>query len=83
LPQDHKTLDGHLSYHDFDHNICVIQVQSPFHLPGKRFSSNVEVINFDKIRSRDVVTLVVAKKLPYWLQERLFQKVASLTVANV
>ncbi|KAF8732810.1 hypothetical protein HU200_015152 [Digitaria exilis] len=57
LLQDNKTLEGHLLYHDFFHNICVIQVQSPFHLPGKRFSSNVVAVNFDKICSRDVVTL--------------------------
>ncbi|CAD6255554.1 unnamed protein product [Miscanthus lutarioriparius] len=57
LLQDYKTLKGHLSYHDFYHNICVIQIQSPFHLPEKRFSSNMEAINFDKIYSRDVVTL--------------------------
>ncbi|TKW07489.1 hypothetical protein SEVIR_7G310800v4 [Setaria viridis] len=57
LLQDHKTLEGHLAYHDFYHNICVIRVQSPFHLPGKRFSSNIEAINFDKICSRDVVAL--------------------------
>ena len=35
----------------------MIQIQSPFHLPEKRFSSNMEAINFDKICSRDVVTL--------------------------
>ena len=35
----------------------MIQIQSPFHLPKKRFSSNMEAINFDKIYSRDVVTL--------------------------
>ncbi|XP_062204255.1 uncharacterized protein LOC133906387 [Phragmites australis] len=52
-----ETCEGHLLYQDFYHNICLIQIKPPVHLPEKGFSSNIEAINFDRSCSRDVVTL--------------------------
>ncbi|KAF8657915.1 hypothetical protein HU200_059725 [Digitaria exilis] len=55
--QNHETCKGHLLYHDFFYNICVIEIQYPVHLPKQGFSSNTEVASFDEGCSRDVVTL--------------------------
>lgn len=55
--QDHKTCKGHLLYHDFFYNICVIEIQYPVDLPKHGFSSNTKAVSFDESYSRDVVTL--------------------------
>ncbi|TVU22458.1 hypothetical protein EJB05_32155 [Eragrostis curvula] len=54
---NNETCEGKLVYHDFYHNICLVQIQSPVHLLEKGFSSNIDAIHFGKSRSRDVVTL--------------------------
>uniref|UniRef100_A0A0A9B0D2 PDZ domain-containing protein n=1 Tax=Arundo donax TaxID=35708 RepID=A0A0A9B0D2_ARUDO len=53
---NHETCEGHLLYHDFYYNICLIRIESPVNLPVKGISANIE-INFGKSCSRDVVTL--------------------------
>ncbi|TVU50949.1 hypothetical protein EJB05_02348, partial [Eragrostis curvula] len=53
--QNHETCKGNLLYYDFYYNICVIQIESPVHLPAKGFCS--QPINFDVCSSKDVVAL--------------------------
>ncbi|CAL5098234.1 unnamed protein product [Urochloa decumbens] len=55
--QNHQTCIGKLLYHDFYYNVCVVQIESPVHLPKQDFNSNIGVINFDESCSRDVVAL--------------------------
>ncbi|TVU22459.1 hypothetical protein EJB05_32156 [Eragrostis curvula] len=54
---NNETCEGKLVYHDFYHNICLIEIQSPIHLQEKGFSSNADAVHFGKSCSRDVVTL--------------------------
>ncbi|RCV36195.1 hypothetical protein SETIT_7G298800v2 [Setaria italica] len=55
--QNHETCKGHLLYHDFFYNICVIEIEYPVNLPKQGFSSNTKAVSFDESYSRDVVTL--------------------------
>uniref|UniRef100_A0A0E0LF90 PDZ domain-containing protein n=1 Tax=Oryza punctata TaxID=4537 RepID=A0A0E0LF90_ORYPU len=55
--QNNKACRGHLLYHDFFYNICVIEIPCSAHIAIKGFTSNINAINFDESCSRDVVSL--------------------------